>query len=149
MLDKAKWKQYGIPRKSVFKGITLHNTNSNLNASQLFEWLSTDCKTSQGCHFLVDENETIKVMPLSYSVWHTGKGEDFGNLYTIAIEICDNGDVEKAIERANRLVKELMEQYKLTKDDIFFHNEFNERIYCPHYLLDKYGSKANYVKENL
>lgn len=109
--------------------------------------MQDECKTSQGCHYLVDANEVRQVMPLSYSVWHTGNAYDFGNLNTIAIEICSHHDKSiylQAEQRAVALVKELMERYHLSSSDIFFHNDFTG-VNCPANILQEYGCKKNFI----
>lgn len=140
--------QYGIKRVGSIKGITIHNTSSDKSARELYEWLMNECKTSQGCHYLVDDSEVIQVLPLDYSCWHTGNAYDFGNLYTIAIEICSNPDREKYLngeERAIELIKELMNEYDLTTDDIYFHCDFLKHYNCPANILNIYTNKKNFI----
>lgn len=151
MLDEIKWNQYGFKRVGDIQGITLHNTNNTeLSARQLFNWLNTENKTSQGCHFLVDHEEIIEVMPLEWSTYHTGKAMDFGNKYTIAIEICSNLNDElyfKGEERAMKLVRELMNKYKLSNDDIYYHRDFNLTTHCPNDILNIYKSKQELLNK--
>lgn len=153
MLPENKYAQYGFPRENSIQGITIHETgNVDMNAQQLFEYLRDVNKTSQGVHYICDDQETIQVMPDDWSVWHTGKGLDWGNRYTIAIEVCSSLSDEKyraAQDRANGLIHELQERYSITDDFIFFHNTFNERVYCPKTLLDMYGSVKAFVMNEL
>ena len=144
MIPECKYSQYG-EQGLVIKGIVIHNTNSPKSARDLFEWLSTDNTTSQGCHFLIDETETIEVMPLNWKTWSTGKGNDYAFNYCIAVEICDHGG-EDAEKRAVRKIKALMKKYSLTVNELYFHIEFNERTYCPHLILEKYRNKANFIR---
>ena len=90
-----------------------------------------------------DENEVIQAMPLNYCVYHTGMGIDWACKHTLAIEIARSQSslYPKAEEKAVEYIKYLMERYKLTKDDIYFHNDFNQRTYCPHRILDQYTKK--------
>lgn len=143
--------QFGFEGLEV-KGITIHNTGNNKSAKELKEWFNTT-DTNQGCHYLVDDEEIIQIMPLDWCVYHTGKGLDFGNLHTIAIEICKSqSDLDtylKAQEKALFLVKKLMDKYELTSDKVYFHNSFNERAYCPHRILSLYGSRKEFVRKEL
>lgn len=148
MIPESKWKQFGLPNAEI-RGITIHNTNSNKSAEELEKWLIEECETSQGCHFLIDHKEVRQVMPTDWSVWHTGMGMDFGNLHTIAIEICSHPSEKLYMEgqrRAVELIEELMKQFNLTKKDIYFHRDFQPNVNCPAQILRTYGNKANFLE---
>lgn len=134
------------------KGIVIHNTNNQLmSAEQLEQWMENGL-TSSGCHYLVDHKEVRQVMPLDWSVWNTGMGMDFGNLNCIAIEIVSNPNNSlymKGQERAIELIKELMERYSLTKENIYFHRDFQPNINCPAQIIKLYKTKQNFLKEIL
>lgn len=134
----------------IVRGITIHNTGNGKSARELFD----DLYEHNGlrlCHFLVDEQDIIQTIPLSECAEHTGKGYDMGNLHTIAIEICRSTSDEnlymKAQEKAIDLIKALMWDYELTTNNLYFHNDFNKQTYCPHRILQIYGSKMNFIKE--
>ena len=150
MIPESKWKQYGLPNAEI-KGIVIHNTNNQLwSARRLEKWLTEENKTSAGCHFLVDAEETIQVMPLSWSVWNTGMGYDFGNLHCISIEIVShpsNKDYESAERKAIDLINYLMEKYNFTKSDIYFHRDFNPNVNCPAQVLKRYKTKQNFLNQ--
>lgn len=152
MITFNKMRQFGKEGLDV-KGITIHNSGSFSSAREIFDWLNNECKTSQGCHYLVDSKEIIQVMPLNWSVYQTGKGEDFAFKNTISIEICESHcPIEvylKAQNNAVVLIKKLMNRYELTDDDIYFHIDFNSVTYCPHRILDLYKSKYQFIKEVL
>lgn len=149
MLDREKWEQYGQPRTEKIKGITIHNTGNELSAEAL-EIAMSESKQHFATHYFVDEKEVRQVMPLDWSVWHTGKGLDMGNTRTVAIEICRSRSDEetylKAQSNAINLIKQLLEEYHLSKSDIFFHSNFSE-TYCPHRILDVYKTRENFIKE--
>ena len=44
-------------------------------------------------------------------------------------------------------IKTLLDKYNLTTKDIYFHNDFNTRTYCPHKILDYYGNKKNFIEK--
>lgn len=147
-----KLKQYGISRDlSDIKCIVIHNTsNYQMSARQLLKWIEKENKTSQSCHFLVDDKNVIKVMPLDYVAWNTGVAYDVGNMNGIAIEICSCMNHEQyllAEQRAIKLIKKLLKEYHLTKDDIFFHRDFCKDIYCPANILSIYGNKKNFINK--
>lgn len=148
MLPESKWKQYGLPNASL-ECIVVHNTNNQkASAERLEMWLENECKSSTGCHFLVDHKEVRQVMPLDWSVWNTGMGMDYGNLHGIAIEICSNPNTKLYLEgqaRAIELIKELMAEFKISESAIFFHRDFQPNINCPAQILKLYGSKANFL----
>ena len=147
MMPKEKWKQFGLPNAEI-KGIVIHNTNNQkASAKNLERWLLTS-KSSAACHFLVDAEDTIQVMPLNWSVWNTGMGMDFGNLHCISIEICSHPSERKYLQgerRAIQLIKELMKQFNLTEKDIYFHRDFNPSVNCPAQILRRYGNKQNFL----
>ena len=148
MIDSNKYLQYGFKRNNDIKGIVIHNTGSDLSARQVFNYMNKT-KSSSGCHYLIDDKEIIEVMPLDYCVYHTGKGIDWSCKNTIAIEIVSNVDDTKYLkgqDRAINLIKELMERYDLTTNDLYFHNDF-ANVYCPSDILRIYGNKKNFIKE--
>lgn len=134
----------------IVKGITIHNTGNNKSAQELYEELRKSGRVNL-CHFLVDESQIIQTYPLDSPASHTGKGYDFGNRFTIAVEICrsqSNWELySQAQNNAVTLIKRLMEEYSLTTDDIYFHHDFNIKTYCPHRILSEYGNKETFIRE--
>lgn len=154
MLTENKWIQYGNPREEEdIKCIVLHNSgNTFMSAQDIFDYLQNECRTSQGCTYVVDHEGIIQVMPDDWSVYNTGKGDDYGNRYGIAIEICDNLNDElyqQGQDLAVQLIKELMTTYNIPDTEIYFHNDFAPRTYCPHILLDRYGTSQNFVYQEI
>lgn len=147
MLTEDKWEQYGADGLDV-QGIILHNTgNDKMSAQDLFDYMQNDCKLSTGTHYFVDHNGVIEVLPLTWKTWTTGKGNDWAFDHCIAIEICDNLNDElyqQGQDNAVALIRQLMETYSLGMYDIYFHNDFNKRVYCPHIIMDRYGSALNF-----
>lgn len=148
MISESKYAKFG-QKGLIPKGITVHNTNNQLSAMDNLMAMEYG-RFDGGCHFFVDENGVLEAMPLNWCTWHTGKGYDMGNMNTIAIEICRSQCSEelysKAEARAVALIKLLMEAYNLTEKDIYFHNDFNPRTYCPHRILQTYKSKSNWIQ---
>lgn len=137
--------QFGYEGLEV-KGITIHNTGNTLSAEENLNLMATT-KTSQGTHYFIDEHSIVQAMPTDWCVYHTGMGNDWACQHTIAIEICRSQSQAEtyrlAEENAVKFVKSMLKKYKLTKDDIYFHIDFNQRTYCPHRILDN-GSKAEW-----
>lgn len=150
MIDEKKYSQYGA-YGLLPKAITIHNTNNyDWSAQDLFNYINSECKTSQGVHLIADHNGIIEVMPLDWKVWHTGKGNDWAFNNSIAIEICSNLDNElylKGQQIAIDKIKELMKTYNLTNEDLYFHNDFNQTTYCPANILDLYKSKKVFLEK--
>lgn len=154
MLPGNKFSQYGFPRtEDDIKCIVIHNTgNTELSARQLFDYLANENRGSNGCSYLVDHEEVIQVMPDDWAVYNTGKAKDYGNRYGLAIEICDNLNDElyqQGQDRAVDLIKSLMVRYGIGENDVYFHIDFSPKTYCPHILLDRYGTSANFVYQEI
>lgn len=136
--------------KLIVKGITIHNTGTTDSAKELVKKME-DTKQMYLCHYVVDENEVIQTTDESTIAFHTGKGYDFGNRFTLAIEICRSQSdfylYKSAQSKAIELIKSLMDKYGLSTDDIYFHNDFNINTYCPHKILDHYGNKKEFMRK--
>lgn len=132
----------------IVKGITIHNTGNDKSAKENYDNLLKVQKLNL-CHYLVDENEIINTFPTDQEASHTGKGYDFGNKYTIAIEICRSSGKEdiylKAEAKAVELIKELMKKYNLSTNDLYFHYDFNINAYCPHRIFEIYKTKERFI----
>lgn len=154
MIKESKFIQYGFPRDEAdIKGITLHETNNyEMNAQELCDFLDNINKSSQGCHYIVDANEIVQVMPDDWAVYHTGKAKDFGCRYTIAIEICsylNDALYKQAEDRAISLIYNLQKKYHISNDMIFFHQDFDERMFCPARILNEYKTARNFVYQRI
>ena len=132
----------------IVKGITIHNTGNGLTARENFDLLYYNHQEHL-CHYLIDESNIIRSYPESMEASHTGKGYDFGNRYTIAIEICrstcDDELYMAAQNKAVSFIKELMKKYDLTIEDLYFHRDFDMSINCPHRILDIYKTKGAFI----
>lgn len=134
------------------KGITIHNTGNSDSAQDIFNHLKLTGRRNL-CHYLIDEREIINTWPEEEPASHTGKGYDFGNMNTIAIEICRSQSKEDLYMKAQRnavsFIVSLMEKYGLNEQDIYFHMDFDQNSRCPHRILDLYGNKQFFIKEVL
>lgn len=132
----------------IVKGITIHNTNNSLSARENFDMLYHEHQEKL-CHYLIDECSVVRSWPESKEASHTGKGYDFGNQYTLAIEICRSTcDLElylKAQDNAVKFIKQLMEKYGLSTEDLYFHRDFDTSVGCPHRILELYRTKGEFI----
>lgn len=145
MIDKSQEKQFSGGTMTP-KGITIHNTNNELDANENYN-LMIGSTHSYSAHFFVDSKIVIQAMPLDIQAFHTGKAYDDGNRYTIAVEICSRGseaEFYEAIENTVQLIILLRE--KLGNLPIYFHNDFDRLKYCPHRILDIFGNKSNFIR---
>lgn len=152
MIKDDKIKQFSTGKKMNVLGITIHNTGNELSAKENYD-LMLSGKYEAGTHVFVDEKEAIQVLSYDVNCWHTGKAFDKGNMNTISIEICrsvcDEETYLKAQANAIKLVVKLMKKYKLTKEQIYFHQDFDQKKYCPHRILTMYGTKNNFIEKEL
>lgn len=154
MIREEKFLQYGVPRKEDdIQGITIHETgNIERNAESMFKYYDEECKIADCCHYICDDVQTIQIMPDNWMVYHTGKGKDWGNIHTIAIQICSSLNTEKynlAQNRAIQLIKDLIKKYNIDLSMIFFHNDWDNRQYCPKTIKDKYETSKNFVESEI
>ena len=102
---------------------------------------------SYSAHFFVDSCGAVQALPIDVQAFHTGKAYDQGNRNTIAIEICSRGSDEEfitAVENTVLLISML--RNKLGSLPVYFHNDFDRYMYCPHRILDMYKSKKNFIR---
>jgi len=132
----------------IVKGITIHNTGNDLTARELFDIIYAR-KQTKLCHYLIDECSIVRCTPETEEATHTGKGYDFGNRFTLAIEICrSTSDLElymKAQNNAVQFIKQLMKKYNLTTSDLYFHRDFDSGNPCPHRILELYKTKGEFI----
>lgn len=121
-------------------GITNHNTgntaptaSANMHAKWIQNVENAD-KTYVGAHFFVDEEGIIQVLPINEVAYNAGDGKGNGNMKTIAIEICENGNLLKAEENAKRLNAALILNYPHFK--VYKHQDWSGK-YCPRVILGR------------
>lgn len=140
--------QYGHEGLDV-RGITIHNTGLEDSAKRIFQTME-NIASDRGCHFLIDERDVVQCLPLDWCAYHTGKGEDWGCNHTIAVEICRSRCSDELYLSAQRnavqKIKELMDEFGLTTQDLYFHSDFNPKKRCPHRILELYGDKTTFIK---
>ena len=109
----VKMKGQANVRTGIFmapKGITIHNTGNNMPTATALahaKWLVSVEEAERdyiGAHFFVDDHQIVQVLPINEVAWHAGDGQGRGNMTTIAIEICEVGDILQAEANALLLI---------------------------------------------
>lgn len=125
----------GIKMEQVI-GITNHNTaNKSASAEDHAKWLQNVEDADQqyiSVHFFVDEDSIVQTVPITEVCWHAGDGRGDGNMKTISIEICENGDMAKAEANAQKLNAALISTLGNLK--IYKHQDWSGK-YCPRVIL--------------
>lgn len=83
-------------------------------------------------HLFVDDDSITQCVPLDEFCYHAGDGSGNGNRKTIAIEICENRNYEKAEENAQKLNTALLLTYPHLK--VFKHQDWSGK-FCPRKIL--------------
>lgn len=138
--------------KMVAKGITIHNTANTAPANnEARNMFNNNTKKGTGgvaVHYFVDDFETYQMLPLNIHGWHASDGwhaidgNGFGNMQTIAIEICASKDYytdryEKAELRTVELVKYLMKQHNIPINKVKRHHDYcRYKQKCPHRMFE-------------
>lgn len=122
------------------KYITIHNTaNEEYGAdakmhSNYLRYNDNDVSW----HFTVDNEVIIQHLPLNEIGYHAGDGSNGpGNLYSIAIEICENSDGNYAQAEMNtvKLVAELLYEFDLDISNVVKHQHWIDKE-CPHNMIN-------------
>lgn len=121
--------QYGhsfFPLNNI-KYIVVHNTaNPKADAAQHYYYINTNEGAITSAHFYVDDTQIIQALPTNMECWSVGLNEELiyqgiTNANSINIEICETGDIDKAIDNAMYLIRELL------------HPAFPEALIVRHY----------------
>jgi N-acetylmuramoyl-L-alanine amidase len=128
------------------KYITIHDTANpakGANALMHARYLKGDDAANRPAswHFTVDDQRVVQHMPLDEVAWHAGDGSKGpGNTSSIAIEICENADGDRAKAEANaaELVAQLLRQFRLTLDAVVQHNRWTGKD-CPRIIRNRPG----------
>ncbi|MEK4789716.1 MULTISPECIES: peptidoglycan recognition protein family protein [unclassified Bacillus (in: firmicutes)] len=123
--------------------ITVHNTANTAKGANAASHASfVKCSnTAVSWHYTVDENMIYQHLPLNKNGWHAGDGRGTGNMKSIGIEICENadGNFEKAIENAQWLIRQLMQEQGIPLSNIVPHKHWSGKE-CPRKLLNRWDS---------
>lgn len=152
LLTKHNSKNIAMPSAQIPNviGITIHNTDwisvssDTTPAEQYTRATVNDNMGDVRVHFYVDNKCAWQNLPLSLSGWHAADGNGDGNRKTIAIECIMSSaynDIDKKSEdNAAKLAAGLLKQYGFGIDQLFTHQHWYSRKYCPAYILPHWES---------
>lgn len=126
-------------------GVTIHNT----------DWITTVAGTTPAeqytrstlngnmgdviVHYYVDNVCAWQNLPHKVHGWHAADGSGNGNMQTIAIECIMDGSgserSKKSEDNAARLAAAILKQLGFGIDQLFTHQHWYSRKYCPAYIL--------------
>ncbi|MEH7296633.1 peptidoglycan recognition protein family protein [Bacillus altitudinis] len=123
--------------------ITVHNTantSKGADAASHANFVKRS-STAVSWHYTVDENVIYQHLPLNENGWHAGDGRGTGNMKSIGIEICENadGNFEKAVENAQWLIRQLMQDQGIPLANVVPHKHWSGKE-CPRKLLNRWDS---------
>lgn len=134
----------GMIRDSVI-GVTIHNTDWITTASGTTPAEQYTRATANGnmgdviVHYYVDNTCAWQNLPHNIHGWHAADGSGDGNWRTIAIEcIMDGSGSErsrKSEDNAARLAASILKQYGFGIDQLYSHQHWYSKKYCPAYIL--------------
>lgn len=121
--------------------ITIHDTanpRAGANALAHASYLKGDAAASLpvSWHFTVDDRYVIQHLPTDEVAWHAGDGAyGPGNRTSIAIEICQNADGDRAKAEGNAvaLTAQLLQQFNLPLDAVVQHHRWSGKN-CPNLI---------------
>lgn len=120
------------------KYITIHDTgNASKGAGAKNHAIYAGRGVNEvGYHFVVDDKNIYQLLPLNENAWHAGDGGNgTGNRRSIAIEICENPESNRATaeKNAQQLAAYLMKKYGIPTSNIKQHHDWNGKN-CPHII---------------
>ena len=113
--------------------ITIHSTGVHDAPAKNFRaYLGrADNVNKVSFHVVIDEIEAIECIPLDEAAWHAGNMA--GNLSSVGVEICENGNREKTLTAAAQVVAMLLLRLGLVPADLRQHYDWNGKN-CPSIL---------------
>lgn len=138
------------------KYIVVHDTGNagnGANAMAHFKYFNGGDR-SASADFFVDDTQALQVNDYNtYYTWHCGDGRGkngITNSNSVGIEICINrdGDYNKAVQRAQALVVELMQELNIPLSNVVRHYDASGKI-CPNSMSKNNWQAWNQFKEGL
>ena len=138
------------------KYIVVHDTGNagnGANARAHFKYFNGGDR-SASADFFVDDTEALQVNDYNtYYTWHCGDGRGkngITNSNSVGIEICINrdGDYNKAVQRAQALVVELMQELNIPLSNVVRHYDASGKI-CPNSMSKNNWQAWNQFKAGL
>jgi N-acetylmuramoyl-L-alanine amidase len=139
VLGKGKKNVRTLLQNNV-NAICYHNTANTSptadaeNHARYLQNLENADKTYLSVHLFVDQDSIVQCLPLNEIAYHAGTAE--GNRNSIAIEICENGNIAQAEKIAQELGASLLMTYPALQ--IKKHQDYSGK-YCPRVILNRGG----------
>jgi probable enterotoxin D len=122
--------------------IVIHETDNwseNADAEAHQYWWDNDPYANSSVHFVVDDKETIQLLPLDAFAYHVGDNINFSDIRnhnSIGIEICVNkdGNYEISRKRAILLTKYLMKTLDMSSESVVRHKDASNKN-CPSIMI--------------
>lgn len=110
--------------------ITIHSTaNPNSSGQNERDWLVNPINNRVASwHLVVDEQGVLEAIPLDEMAYHSGTRE--GNEKSISVEICESGNRKESLDKAARLVANLLDERKWGIDRLKRHFDWSGKN-CP------------------
>lgn len=134
----------GLIRDSVI-GVTIHNTDFITTATGTTPAEQYTRATLNGnmgdviVHYYVDDVCAWQNLPHGIHGWHAADGSGDGNWRTIAIECIMDGTgserSKKSEDNAARLAAAILKEFGFGIDQLYTHNHWYNKKYCPAYIL--------------
>lgn len=135
--------------------ITVHDTANparGANAAMHGQYLRSEEAVARDVswHYTVDDHEVRQHLPVDRNGWHAGDGWDGpGNRQSIAIEICENADGDRAAAEANaaKLVAYLIRTVPTLRpfpECVVQHNRWSGKD-CPRVLRGRPGGWEGFI----
>ncbi len=123
------------------KYVTIHDTDNpskgaNARAHAAYLKGDTAANLPVSWHFTVDRDGCVQHLPLTEHGWHAGDGHGLGNMSSVAVEICENADGDRAESETNaaKLTAWLLILLELDLTSVVPHRHWSQKD-CPHLLL--------------
>lgn len=118
--------------------VTIHETDNRAIGADadMHAHYVVDQQPEVSFHAVVDDKESIQLMPWNWSAWHAGDEE--GNSTSVGLEICVNadGNFPLAVVKAAKVTTLLLREFGLGKDRVRKHGTWpgTDHKLCPRYL---------------
>ena len=131
------------------KYITIHDTgNASKGAGAKNHAIYAGRGVNEvGYHFVVDDKNIYQLLPLNENAWHAGDGGNgTGNRQSIAIEICENPESNRATaeKNAQQLTAYLMKKCSIPLSNVKQHYDWNGKN-CPHIIRARKNGWSDFV----
>lgn len=131
------------------KYITIHDTgNASKGAGAKNHAIYAGRGVNEvGYHFVVDDKNIYQLLPLNENAWHAGDGGNgTGNRQSIAIEICENPESNRATaeKNAQQLTAYMMKKCGIPIGNIKQHYDWNGKN-CPHIIRARKNGWSDFV----